>query len=105
MHPNLAAACSGSNCTFSAFIYQWQPIINSLLGILAALAVAVFFFGIVRFIFSPGDAQGHRQGYRLLGWGIVALFVLFTLGGILNFFASDIFGTSVSSGGASSVSQ
>ncbi len=88
------------NQTFATYVYQFGSLLNVIIGLLAAIAIVVFFVGIIRFLFSVScDAKRHTEGKALMGWGLVALFVLFALGGILNFFSNNIFGVTVSTGG------
>ena len=42
----------------------------------------IFFWGLVRYIYSAGEGE-HREGRDLMLWGLLALFVLFSIYGIL----------------------
>lgn len=59
-------------------------LVNQAIPIGSALAILVFFFGIARFIFSGGDEKNIEKGKRIMFWGVVALFVLFSIFGIIN---------------------
>ncbi|MGH7141626.1 MAG: hypothetical protein ACREGH_03280 [Minisyncoccia bacterium] len=86
--------------TFPQFVSQFSTLINTAITALAAVAVFIFLFGLMRFMFTlSADAHAHKKAQSFMLWGLVALFVIFALGGILNFFANDFFGTTVSSGG------
>jgi phosphatidylglycerophosphatase A len=50
-----------------------------------AAAIALFFLGLARFIKNAADTQAHEEGKKYMLWGIVALFILVTLWGIVNF--------------------
>lgn len=65
-----------------------------LVGVLAALAVVVFFIGLVRYIKDSGDAKGHAEGRERIIWSLIALFVLFSIWGILSLMNVAFFGTS-----------
>ena len=90
------------NQTFSQFIYQFSPIVNGIIALLSGVAILVFMAGLARYIFNiSGDTKKIQEGKELILWGLISLFILFALGGILNFFAVDFFGKTVSSGGSS----
>ena len=59
--------------------------ITTLLGlaknIIFALAFLAFFYGLMRFIFSAGDDKD--KGKDIMIWGIIALFVMFSIMGII----------------------
>jgi len=74
------------------------PLINAAIPVLAALAIAVFFIGVVRYVASAGGAKEKVQGRELLMWGIVALFVLFCIWGIVAILKTTFFGSSGAAG-------
>ena len=53
-----------------------------LIPLLIAVAVIVFFWGIVRYIASGGE-DGKGKGRSLMLWGVLALFVMVSVFGIL----------------------
>ena len=59
------------------------PLINLTVSVLSALAIVVFFWGLVRYIYESGDAHGHSEGKERIIWSLIALFVLFSIWGIL----------------------
>ena len=65
----------------------------SLLGVIAFL---IFVFGVAKFIRSTGDEKAVKDGKSILIWGVVALFVLFTVWGIVSFLQGEFgFGSDV----------
>ena len=64
-------------------------IINPLLLVIAGLSLLAFFKGLISFIFHAGDAKGNDEGKSLMKWGLIALFVMVTLWGILSFFSNS----------------
>lgn len=75
---------------FSDLILRFfVPLINITLPVLVALALVVFFKGLVAFISKAGDAKSHAEGRNLMIWGLVALFVMVSIFGILRMFYSD----------------
>ena len=65
-------------------------IINPLLAILIGFALLAFFKGLIVFITKAGDAKNHADGRSLMVWGIIGLFVMISVFGILRFFYSDL---------------
>ena len=56
-------------------------ILNMLIPVLIAAAVVVFFFGLVKYIWGSG--KGHEQGRKVMIAGIVALFIMVSVWGIV----------------------
>ncbi len=51
--------------------------------ILLGLAVLTFFWGLVKFINQAGDEKAVEEGRSLMVWGMIAIFVMVALWGIL----------------------
>jgi hypothetical protein len=68
-------------------------LVNVIIPILAGVALAIFFWGIVRYVYSAGE-EGHTQGRQLFMWGLVGLFVLFCVYGIVQLICSGLIGSS-----------
>lgn len=56
-------------------------IVNMLIPIVFALALLVFFWGLVRYIFSKEDDK--EQAKKTMIWGVVALFVMAAVWGLV----------------------
>ena len=80
--------------TFSSAIQSLIGVINMLVGVLAALALVVFFIGLVRYIKDSADSKGHKEGRERIIWSLIALFVLFSVWGILALMEIALFGGS-----------
>ncbi|MCK9352130.1 MAG: hypothetical protein WCT49_02770 [Candidatus Paceibacterota bacterium] len=72
-------------------------IIWSLGTILPLLAFGVFMYGLAKFILSSGDPKKVEEGKGIMTWGVVALFVLISIWGIIGFMDRS-FGTDVGPG-------
>lgn len=70
-----------------------QTVITSLMGLFAAIAIAGFFYGIVIYLLGSrsGDSEKIKKGNSFVIWGLVALFVLSSLWGII-YIVQDFFG-------------
>ena len=53
-------------------------------------AILAFFFGLARFIFSAGDELKRKEGKSIMIWGLVALFVMTSVFGIIRLFQSTL---------------
>ncbi|MBX4199133.1 hypothetical protein KW800_02595 [Candidatus Parcubacteria bacterium] len=60
-------------------------IINPLLLLIAGASLLIFFKGLAAFIFKSGDEKALEEGKGLMTWGLVGLFVMVSLWGILSF--------------------
>ncbi len=64
-------------------------IVSLLIPILIGVAVIVFFYGLVRYIMSSGE--GHKEGRNIMLAGIISLFIMVSIWGII-FFAQEAIG-------------
>ncbi|MBI1974395.1 MAG: hypothetical protein HYS51_00845 [Candidatus Zambryskibacteria bacterium] len=61
-------------------------VIRTLIIIAIGMAVLVFFWGLAKFIFRiGGDEKAVAEGKRLMIWGVIALFVMVSVIGIISF--------------------
>ncbi len=83
-----AVKAAGSIMTFSALIDIFTQTIVKSLGMLAmASAMVAFFYGVVQYIWGAraGDATKIKNGNQFMIWGLIALFVMFSVYGIVRF--------------------
>lgn len=83
--------------TFAAFngtlglLCSVQQIFNVLIPIAFTLALLGFFWGVAKFIFRLGGDEGAVEGgKRIMGWGIIAMFVIVSIWGIVYFIQSEL---------------
>jgi len=63
---------------------------------LGAVAFLVFVWGVARFIKSTGSEKEVKDSKNLLIWGVIGLFVLITIWGIISFMKNEFaFGSDV----------
>ncbi len=58
--------------------------------VVVALAVLGFFWGLMLYIFQSGDAEKRKKGLSIMIWGIVALFVMLSVFGIIKGLQSSV---------------
>jgi type VI protein secretion system component VasK len=56
---------------------------------LGAIAFLVFVWGVARFIKSAGNEKEIKDSKNMLIWGVIGLFVLVTIWGIIAFLSSE----------------
>ena len=78
--------------TLQDLINIFLDLIRAIIPVVASLALLVFFWGLVKLIFrvGGGDEKAVSEGKNLMGWGLIALFVMISVWGILYFFYRDI---------------
>ena len=76
---------------FSELVNIFVDLIQTALPVIAGLALLVFIWGLVKFIFRIGsDEKAVLDGKNLMKWGLIALFVLVSFMAILAFLYRDI---------------
>ena len=61
-----------------------RVIINPLIGFLFALAVVYFLYGLVQYLMSPDNEEIKKNSRQHMLWGIIGLFIMIGVYGILN---------------------
>lgn len=81
----------GSPSDFKSFVYFSLDILNSLTGVVAALSLLVFFWGMIKFLAHGGSEDNIAEGKKLMLWGVIILFVMISFWGIILFLKNTIF--------------
>ena len=63
-------------------------ITDVLIPLVFALCLMFFFWGVVKYIWSVGNEK--EEGRRVMIWGIVGLFVAFSIWGIIKFIQNEL---------------
>jgi len=58
--------------------------------IVVGLALLAFFWGLVKFIFSAGDEDARKDAKHLMIWSVIALFIMISIVGIINFIGNAL---------------
>jgi hypothetical protein len=58
--------------------------------ILTGLAFLLFFWGVAKFILSAGNQKELAVGRQYMIWGVIALFILITIWGIIQFMSNEL---------------
>ena len=81
----LAEDLTGSGGGITCLLVKFQEFLNMLLPVLASLALVGFFYGLVKYVFSAGDEDAKDQAKQVIIAGILALFLMAAIGGIIDF--------------------
>lgn len=68
--------------------------IDLIIPVLAAAALVLFLWSGLQYILKAGESHGKGAEREALLWGVIALFVLFSVWGILRLVCSTLIGTS-----------
>jgi len=58
-------------------------LIGTATPIVVALALLYFFWGLATFILSAGDEDNRKKGREVMIWGIIALFIIVSVWGLI----------------------
>ncbi len=85
---NFAAA---NITSFQSLVGLFTDLMDTALPVLESLSLLAFFWGLVRFIFAMGggDTKAIADGKSLMKWGLVALFIMVSLDGIISFLGHE----------------
>lgn len=64
-----------------------ENIVGRLIPLLVAIALIWFIWGLIKFLLS-GEEDKRTQGKSMMLWGIIALFVIVSIWGIVQYIAS-----------------
>lgn len=94
--PVIASAQRTDLSGIENFIEDVGDIVGLLIPIVAGIALLAFFFGLAKYIFQADDEDARSKGKEIMIAGIVSLFLIAAVGGIIEVLG-DIIG--VDSGG------
>lgn len=69
-----------------------EVILNPLIIFLFAIAVAYFLYGVMMFVRNQNNEEIMGDGKRHMLWGVVGMFLMMAVGGILNAIESTLQG-------------
>jgi len=82
---------------FAGFVKAGVFYMEKIILVLVAISLLAFVGGIVYyFMLSPGDQNKRGEGRKFMLWGIVALFVMVSMWGIVNFVSNSVLGNGAS---------
>ena len=75
---------------FSDLVNILVDLIDTAIPVLVSAAVLVFFWGLAKFIRNSGNEKSHTDGRNLMIWGVIGLFVMVTVWGLVRFTQSSL---------------
>ena len=78
--------------TFFDYINVTNGLIQSAAPVVIGLAMLFFLWGTAQFLFSGGDEKKLQDTKRLMMWGIITLFVMVSVWGIVDIIQTEFFG-------------
>jgi hypothetical protein len=65
----------------------FNTLLNGAIGLLITLAIIAFFWGLVRYLFG-GGAEGKSEGLSIMLYGVITIFVMVSIWGIVRLLQS-----------------
>ena len=69
--------------TFASIVGNIVAVINGFVVLGIALAVLYFVWGIFKYMIQLGDEKGRRESIIIITWGVLGLFVMVSLWGLI----------------------
>ncbi|OHA93672.1 MAG: hypothetical protein A3H52_01755 [Candidatus Zambryskibacteria bacterium RIFCSPLOWO2_02_FULL_39_26] len=73
-----------------SFLTTFGGLLNQAITIVFGLAVVYFFWGIGQFVLHAGDQKMRDEGKKKILWGVIALFVMVSIWGIVKFIGDTL---------------
>ena len=87
----LIAFAQGAN-NLRDLILMAGSLLNLVIPVLIALALVIFFWGLIQYIRDPG--KGHEQGRKVMIAGLLSLFIMVSVFGIIRLAQNTLLGGS-----------
>ncbi len=87
--PLLASAQNVSG-DLTGFVRVVGNIVNMLVPLVSTLAIVFFFYGLAKYVLNAGDEEKKGEGKDIMIWGVLAMFVLTTIWGIIGFLQKTV---------------
>jgi hypothetical protein len=97
--PGLALAATPQN--FRDLANQIVQLLGSATTDLVVLAIVIYFWGISSSLFKQGSGESKGELRKMLLWGVFILFFAVSIWGVITILQSTVFGSNLSSIGAS----
>ncbi len=88
----LPAVAFAQPATYSDLVGLFIRIINLVIPIVIGIAITGFLYGVLKYILSLRNEEEKRSGREIMLWGIIALFLMFSVWGILRILTNTFLG-------------
>lgn len=65
-------------------------ILNPIIALMFAIAMAIFIWGVLKYIWNPDNEQARESGRKSMMWGIIGMVIMVSVFGIVRFIISSI---------------
>jgi len=94
--PALALAQNLPLSNLDSFLSAFQNLMNRAIPILIGLAVIVFLWGVLLFVFNASDPEKRKEGRMMMIWSIIGIVVMVSVWGLV-YFVNQSFGLNTAS--------
>lgn len=81
--PKIRLTNPSSGLTLKSLVTMFVELLNNLTYVFTFVAIAAFFWGLIVYIYHAGDVKGRKKGRDTIVWGLIGLFIILSLTGIL----------------------
>lgn len=78
--------------TFASFVGNIIGILKSLIGLVAALGLFYFMWGVVKYLLAYDDEKARTESIKTITYGLIALFVMIGVWGLVQLLAVTVMG-------------
>ncbi|MBI4079737.1 hypothetical protein HY414_00725 [Candidatus Kaiserbacteria bacterium] len=82
--PSLASAA-----TLIDTLVLASTFLNGVIGLFITLAIVVFFWGLIKYLMSMSQ-ENANEGLKIMFWGVIAIFVMVSIWGIIRLLQSTL---------------
>ena len=69
--------------TLESVLGKIKGLLDSVIPIIIVGAVIYFFYGVAKYVMAAGDEEAQKQGRSIMIWGVVGLFVIVSVWGLV----------------------
>jgi len=80
--------------TISGILDNLEAVVRQIITLLFVVATAVFLWGIINYVIAGGDEKKLDQAKNYIIYGLIGLFVMVAVWGIVNAVCNSLFGSS-----------
>ncbi len=74
---------ANAQATVQTLLQLVGTVLNSLVPLAIGLAVVIFLFGVIKYVTAGDSEDGRKNGRQLMLWGIIGLFVMVSVWGLV----------------------
>ena len=75
--------------TLFTLLVDASRFLNGVIGLFITLAIVVFFWGLIKYLWTIGT-EGAHEGLNIMFWGVIAVFVMVSIWGIIRLLQSTL---------------